>query len=106
MAYHGPVVITKNIDKSSPLLAVALSNGEELDCVLNFYRISPFGQHPKYYTVDIRGCIIASVTVEVPHSILLNDVDAQGHLSIGYREIIWTHHLAGTSGYSSWENGR
>jgi len=28
---HGPVVITKSIDKSSPLLAVALSNREELN---------------------------------------------------------------------------
>ncbi len=103
---HGPVVITKNIDKSSPLLAVALSNREELNCVINFYRISQFGQYEKYYTVDIRGCIIANLTVEVPHSVLLHDVEAQEHLALRYREIIWTHHLAGTSGYGSWESGR
>lgn len=103
---HGPVVITKNIDKSSPLLAVALSNREELDCVINFYRTSPSGQREKYYTVDIRGCIIANLTVEVPHAVLLTDVEAQEHLALRYREIIWTHHLAGTSGYGSWEAGR
>lgn len=103
---HGPVVITKNIDKSSPLLAVALSNREELDCVINFYRTSPSGQREKYYTVDIRGCIIANLTVEVPHAVLLTDIEAQEHLALRYREIIWTHHLAGTSGYGSWEAGR
>ncbi len=103
---HGPVIITKNIDKSSPLLAVALSNREELDCVINFYRTSPSGQREKYYTVDIRGCIIANLTVEVPHAVLLTDVEAQEHLALRYREIIWTHHLAGTSGYGSWEAGR
>lgn len=103
---HGPVVITKNIDKSSPLLAVALSNREELDCVINFYRTSPSGQREKYYTVDIRGCIIANLTVEVPHAVLLTDVEVQEHLALRYREIIWTHHLAGTSGYGSWEAGR
>lgn len=103
---HGPVVITKNIDKSSPLLAVALSNREELDCVINFFRTSPSGQREKYYTVDIRGCIIANLTVEVPHAVLLTDVEAQEHLALRYREIIWTHHLAGTSGYGSWEAGR
>lgn len=103
---HGPVVITKNIDKSSPLLAVALSNREELDCVINFYRTSQSGLREKYYTVDIRGCIIANLTVEVPHAVLLTDVEAQEHLALRYREIIWTHHLAGTSGYGSWEAGR
>ncbi|ARB28884.1 Hcp family type VI secretion system effector [Pseudomonas tolaasii] len=103
---HGPVVITKNIDKSSPLLAVALSNREELSCVINFYRTSQFRQLEKYYTVDIRGCIITSLTIEVPHAVLLTDVEAQEHLAIRYREIIWTHHLAGTSGYGSWEAAR
>ncbi|MBW1246632.1 Hcp family type VI secretion system effector [Pseudomonas tolaasii] len=103
---HGPVVITKNIDKSSPLLAVALSNREELSCVINFYRTSQFRQLEKYHTVDIRGCIITSLTIEVPHAVLLTDVEAQEHLAIRYREIIWTHHLAGTSGYGSWEAAR
>ena len=63
---HGPIAITKNIDKSSPLLAVALSNREELNCVINFYRISPSGRQEKYYSVDIRGCIITDLTVDVP----------------------------------------
>ncbi|OYU03611.1 MAG: Hcp1 family type VI secretion system effector, partial [Pseudomonas sp. PGPPP1] len=45
-------------------------------------------------------------TVEVPHAVLLTDVEAQEHLALRYREIIWTHHLAGTSGYGSWEAGR
>ncbi len=80
---HGSIVITKNIDKSSPLLAVALSNREELNCVINFYRISSVGRHEKYYTVDIRGCMIADLTVDVPHSVLQNDVDAQEHLALG-----------------------
>lgn len=39
-ATHGPIVITKNIDKSSPLLAQALDQFEKLNCVLDFYRIS------------------------------------------------------------------
>ncbi|EJF72718.1 hypothetical protein A462_06854 [Pseudomonas sp. Ag1] len=101
-ATHWPVVITKNVDKASPLLAMALSKREELNCIIHFYRISQFGQHQKYYTVDLRGCIIADLSLDVPHAVLMHDIDAQEHLSIRYREIIWTHHLAGTSGYSSW----
>ena len=99
-ATHGPVVITKNIDKSSPLLAVALSNREELNCVINFYRSSSTSGYEKYYTVDIRGCVIADLTLDVPHAVLQHDAQAQEHLALRYRQIIWTHHRASTSGYS------
>ncbi|MGE1156519.1 Hcp family type VI secretion system effector [Pseudomonas sp. MAFF 730085] len=100
---HGPVVITKNIDKSSPLLAVALANREELDCLIHFYRTSSFGQQEKYYTVDIRGCIVADLILDVPYALLQNDMDAQEHVALRYREILWTHHPAGTSGYAAWD---
>ena len=33
---HMPIMITKGIDKSSPLLASALHEGEEVDCKINF----------------------------------------------------------------------
>lgn len=101
-ATHQPIVITKNIDKSSPLLAQALDTREVVNCLINFYRVSPQGRQEKFYTVDIRGGLIVELTVDMPHAVLQNDADAQEHLAIRYRDIIWTHHLAGTSGYSSW----
>lgn len=33
---HMPVVIIKNLDKSTPLLAMALHDGEEIECKINF----------------------------------------------------------------------
>ncbi len=99
---HAPITITKNIDKSSPLLARALSNREEINCTISFYRISSFGIQEKFYTVELRGGVISDLTLDMPHVVLQNDVEPQEHLAIRYRDIIWTHHLAGTSGYSSW----
>lgn len=99
---HNPIIITKHIDKSSPLLAQALSNREELTCVINFYRTSSFGGEEKFYTVKISGCIVADLTVDMPNVVSHNDAEAQEHLALRYRDITWTHHLAGTSGYSSW----
>ena len=99
---HNPIVITKNVDKSSPLLAQALSSREEINCIINFYRISPFGLQEKFYTVEIRGGVVTDLTLDMPHVVLQNDVEPQEHLAIRYQDIIWTHHLAGTSGYSSW----
>lgn len=99
---HNPVFITKNVDKSSPLLAQALASREQLNCTISFYRVSSFGIQEKFYTISLNGGVIADLTLEVPHAILQNDAEPQEHMAIRYREITWTHHLAGTSGHSEW----
>ena len=101
---HGPIVITKNVDKSSPLLAQALSSREEIDCTISFYRVSSFGMQEKFYSVAIKGGVVADLTLEMPHAILQLDSEPQEHMAIRYREITWTHHAAGTSGHSTWGN--
>ena len=101
---HHPIIITKNIDKSSPLLAQALSSREEINCTISFYRVSAFGLQEKFYSISINGGIIADLTLEMPHAILQNDAEPQENVAIRYRDITWTHHSAGTSGYSTWGN--
>ena len=101
---HSPIIITKSVDKSSPLLAQALSTREEMNCTISFYRVSSFGMQEKFYSVSINGGIIADLTLEMPHAILQNDAEPQEHVAIRYREITWTHHAAGTSGYTTWGN--
>lgn len=103
-ASHGPILITKNIDKSSPLLAQALASREPVDCTIDFYRASSEAGQEKFYTVKIKGGLIVDLSVDLPHSILQNDAQAQEHLAIRYRDITWTHHLAGTSGYAIWDD--
>lgn len=99
---HHPIIISKNIDKSSPLLAQALSSREEINCIISFYRVSPYGKQEKFYSISMSGGIIADLTFEMPHAILLHDAEPQEHVAIRYRDITWTHHSAGTSGYSTW----
>lgn len=101
-ATHNPVAITKYIDKSSPLLAEALSNREQVDCEINFYRTSPQGHHEKYYTIRFRDSYIARLTTDSPHSVRHFDAEPQEHVTFRYGSIIWTHHTAKTSGWSLW----
>ncbi|MBN3862924.1 Hcp family type VI secretion system effector [Pseudomonas frederiksbergensis] len=101
---HLPVMITKNIDKSSPLLASALHEREEVECTINFYRTSPAGGQDKYYSIRLTGARIAHISLQVPHAIHMNDAEPQELVSIRYRDINWTHIQAGTSAYSSWGN--
>ncbi|WP_426206978.1 type VI secretion system tube protein Hcp [Providencia sp. PROV272] len=48
---YKPVVFTKPIDKSSPLLAVTLDENKELEATFVFYRTSQNGHLEKYYKI-------------------------------------------------------
>lgn len=99
---HMPIMITKAIDKSSPLLASALHEGEELDCIINLYRTSSTGGQERYYSIHLTDARIAHISQQVPHAIRMNDAEPQELVSIRYRNIAWAHVPAATSAYSTW----
>lgn len=103
-ALHGPVIIDKNIDKATPLLAQALANREVVNCELTFYRVSKFGSQEKFFTVKLKECLIANQLMVMPHTTSENDAQPQEKIAIRYRDITWTHHLANTSGWASWDD--
>jgi type VI secretion system Hcp family effector len=99
---HMPVMITKGIDKSSPLLASALHEREEVECIINFYRTASAGGREQYYSIHLTGARIAHISLQVPHAIRMNDAEPQEQVSIRYRAIAWAHVPGGTSAYSTW----
>jgi len=99
---HQPVMITKPIDKSTPLLAQAVDGREVIDCDIHLYRTHSAGHREKYFTVKLGGALIVSQELDVPHAVLLTDQDAEERLFISYRTISWIHHTASTSGHASW----
>ncbi|WP_411704547.1 Hcp family type VI secretion system effector [Edaphovirga cremea] len=99
---HQPVEFIKAIDKSSPLLGVAISNNEKLSCLFDFYRTSSDGSQEKYYSIEIIGAIITGLSSHYPNSLTHNDAQPYESISIKYESITWKHHSAGTSGYSIW----
>lgn len=101
---HMPIVITKNIDKFSPLIASALHDGEEVECVADLYRTSPMGSQEKYFTVRLSGARIAHMNIQVPHAIHMSDGQPQEIVAIRYRAITWSHVQTGTSSHSTWTN--
>jgi len=101
-ASHQPIIISKNLDKSSPLLAQALANREEIDCSINLYRVAAHGAQERYYSIEITGGQLADLMIDVPHAVLQNETEPQEQVSLRYRKIVWTHHIAGTSGHCYW----
>lgn len=97
---HHPIEFIKNIDKSSPLLLVAISNNEVLKLTFDFYRTSQHGKNEKYYTIVLNQASIVDYSTRYPHSINSNSSQPEESVLVQYRDITCSHHIAGTSGYS------
>ena len=102
---HKPVVITKVLDKASPLLLAALTSGETITTVvIKWYRTSGDGSPDHYYTTKLEDAIIVNIKDYMhncqdqanSHFTHLEDV----HFT--YRKITWTHEVSGTSGSDDW----
>ncbi|MCC8420778.1 Hcp family type VI secretion system effector [Photorhabdus thracensis] len=101
---HQPIVIQKPIDKSSPLLGVAISDNESLECSIDFYRTNSNGAQERYYNIKITGATITEISVLHPHSLNHNELPPQESISLKYTNITWNHLIAGTGGYSIWDD--
>lgn len=100
---HGPLSFIKPIDKSSPLLAVAISNNEELDMKFDIYRTSISGTNELYYSITLKKVYLSSLSLVYPQTIDHSGDQPEEMISVSYESITWEHHSAGTSGYSFWE---
>lgn len=97
------LVITKPVDKSSPLLGNALSKQEHLQCTINFYRTNEQGYNENFYTIDLVDALITSLSFDQPNVLSSGDEDMAEIVYLSYRDIIWKHKLAGTEGYQTWQ---
>ena len=105
---HSPFVVTKLLDKSSPLLMSALATGETLPIVeLKLYRTNYDGKLEHFYTLLLEDAIVIDITPDVPHAFgeTERDVAPLEHVSFSYRKIRWTHEVAGTSAEDDWRKG-
>jgi type VI secretion system secreted protein Hcp len=57
---YQPLTIRKRIDRTSPLLARALSQNEPAEAAFRFFRTGPGGQRVHVYTVEIKNAYLAA----------------------------------------------
>lgn len=97
---HGPVSITKYVDKSTPLLLTAVTNNEIMDCELDYYRTSDAGAQEKYMTILLRKASIINFSQTHANSLTQGDALPSETLTLRYESITCNHIMASTSGYS------
>lgn len=100
-AVHNPLVLHKLLDKSSPLLAQALANREEVSCEIDIYRTADATQQ-KYFTLELRGARIVGLTLDIPDVLMFNDAQPTEQVVLRYNSITWINHAASTRGDAYW----
>jgi len=84
---HEPFVITKELDRSTPLLYNILVNGENIiEWELQFWQPSPTGTEINHYTVKLTDASIANIDFRMP-----DDTDPALMKRAEYEEISFTY---------------
>ena len=106
---HRPLVITKEVDKSSPLLMNALVNNETItEFRLDFWQPSTTGQEFQFYTIELINASIAGIQLEMLNNKYPENMQhkEREHVSFCYQKIIWTFQDGGITAEDDWEAPR
>lgn len=101
---HQPVEMIKPIDKSSPLIAISVSNNEKLNAIFQIYWINQSGVLEVFYEVKLTNATIIGLNSTYPHIINSSGIMPYEQVLLKYESITWSHKIAGTSGYSIWDD--
>lgn len=108
---HKPFVITKEIDKSTPLLHAALTNNEnitswELKCFTpKISAAGGAGQEVNHFTVKLTNANIASIEDIMENNLRPDDakLPLMQEVAFTYQKIEWTWVDGGISSADDWE---
>jgi type VI secretion system secreted protein Hcp len=103
---HHPFVITKELDKSTPLLFNALCNNEGItEWELQHWQPSPTGVEKQHYTVKLTNASIAWIRSIMPnnkHPELMKFAEYE-EIGFTYQKIEWTWMDGGITAEDDWE---
>ena len=103
---HQPFVITKEVDKASPLLMKALVENENIgEWKLEFWRASSKGKREHFYTVELRNASISNIQFEMLNNKYPENKQhrEREHISFCYQKIIVRWEDGGIEAEDDWE---
>jgi type VI secretion system secreted protein Hcp len=104
---HNALTITKEIDKSTPLLMNALVNNENInEWVLQFWQPSKSGKEVQFYTIELMNASIAGIRQEMLNNKYPENMQhkEREHISFCYQKISWTYVDGGITAEDDWES--
>jgi type VI secretion system secreted protein Hcp len=103
---HTPFIITKEVDRSSPLLYRALMDNENIyEWRLEFWQPSPSGQEVQFYTVELVDASISDIRFEMLNNKYPENMQhkEREHISFCYKQIRWIWMEGGIEAEDYWE---
>jgi type VI secretion system secreted protein Hcp len=103
---HKPIILTKAVDKATPLLMNILTNNENItEWTLRCWRPSRSGKEEQYYTIELVNASIASIQIEQLNNKYPENMrhEVREHIAFTYQKIIWTWNDGGITAEDDWE---
>jgi type VI secretion system secreted protein Hcp len=104
---HKPLVITKELDQSTPLLMYALVNNENITSfTLNFYEPNVQGMTTNYYRIELVNANIASIETRMDNIAIHPDLEKYEpfeEVAFTYQKITVTYVVGGITASDDWE---
>jgi type VI secretion system secreted protein Hcp len=102
---HAPLRITKEIDRSTPLLMAAWAQGERItEFELRFWQPSATGKEVQYYTIRLYDARIVGIRQEMLNNRYPEYANhkEREHVTFVYREIEWIFEDGGLAFQDEW----
>ncbi len=100
---HGPFVFYKEIDKSSPLIQMALVTGENIKTMkVHFWQITPAGQEREFYTITLSDAQIVTVRSFLPNVHSQGQLKPSEEVALRYSKIEWLITDGNITAMDSW----
>ncbi|AKT40490.1 type VI secretion system tube protein TssD [Chondromyces crocatus] len=102
---HMPFVITKEIDRSSPILYSILCNNENVSRVeILFYAPDKTGMERQHFTVCLTNANICGIDLRMPNTKnpRTSGLPAREEVSFTYEKITWTWNEGNISAADDW----
>jgi type VI secretion system secreted protein Hcp len=106
---HKPLILTKEVDRASPLLYSVLVNNENIkDFVLQFWRPSPTGVEQRHFTIRLTNANISAIHLKMANNRIqkLSRLPEYEEIAFTYQKIEWTWSDGGISAMDDWETPR
>jgi type VI secretion system secreted protein Hcp len=104
---HKPLTITKELDKSTPLLYAALVNNENItDWELQFWKPSATGAELQHFSIRLTNASISSINARMPNNKNpeLIRYETYEEVAFTYQKIEWTWTDGGLTAMDDWES--
>jgi type VI secretion system secreted protein Hcp len=104
---HKPIIITKEIDKSTPLLYTLLVGNENItEWELQFWQPSASGKEVQHFKIALTNASISSISSEMLNNKYPENMQhkEREHISFTYQKIEWTWTDGGITAEDDWES--